>query len=104
MFKTPGIFRTEPAQLQSVEVSPFDETPYQLTWSRLSPLDIDAAQMFQGIANREQPGIPKISSGVYVIDPHARVIMHMYDDRGLDVIAAKIDTLRPIFENFGGGF
>jgi hypothetical protein len=25
----------------------------------------------------------------------------MYDDRGLDIIAAEIDVLRPLFESFG---
>jgi hypothetical protein len=100
LFKTPGIFRTELAQLQSAEVSPFDETPYRLTWTCLSPVEVAAAQMFQAVANREQEGFPKISSGVYVIDPRAKIIMHMYDDRGLDVIAYELDVLRPMFERF----
>jgi Domain of unknown function (DUF3885) len=25
----------------------------------------------------------------------------MYDDRGLDIIAAELNTLRPLFESFG---
>jgi hypothetical protein len=99
LFKTRGIFRAEP-QFHTVEVSPFDETKYRLTWVCVPPRDFDAAQMFQAIANREQEGFPKISSGVYVIDPSARIIMHMYDDRGLDVIATELDTLRPMFERF----
>lgn len=56
--------------------------------------------MFQAIANREQDGEPKIESGVYLIDPDSKIIMHMYDDRGLDVIATKLETLRPLFSNF----
>lgn len=35
--------------------------------------------------------------GVYVIDPRSKVIMHMYDDRGLDMIAAELETLRHCF-------
>lgn len=100
LFKTPGIFRTEPSQLQTVEVSPFDETGYRLTWTYVLLQDFDASQMFQAIANREQQGFPKISSGVYIIDPTAKIIMHMYDDRGLDVIATELSTLRPMFEHF----
>ncbi|MGA3344492.1 MAG: DUF3885 domain-containing protein [Terracidiphilus sp.] len=99
-FKTPGIFRTEATQFQTVEVSPFEETGYRLTWTCALLQDFDAARMFQAIANREQPGFPKISSGVYVIDPSARIIMHMYDDRGLDVIATELPTLRSMFERF----
>ena len=101
LFGTSGIFLSEPSQFQSVEVLPFDETQYRLTWTRLSPRAFDAAQMFQGVANREQDGVPKISSGVVVIDPTSKVIMHMYDDRGLDIIAAELNTLRPLFETFG---
>jgi hypothetical protein len=58
-------------------------------------------ELFQGVANREQAGVPKISSGVFVIDPTSKVIMHMYDDRGLDIIAAELNTLRPLFKIFG---
>jgi hypothetical protein len=101
LFATPGILPSDPTQLQSVKISPVDETPYRLTWTRLSPLAFNAAQMFQAIANRELGGIPKVSSGVFVIDPCSKVIMHMYDDRGLDIIAAELNTLRPLFESFG---
>src|SRR5580698_2542445 len=38
LFATPGILASEPAKCESVDVSPFDETPYRLTWTRLSPL------------------------------------------------------------------
>lgn len=101
LFATPGILPRDPAQRESVEVSPFEETAYRLTWIRLSPLDFNAPQMFQAIANRERDGMPKVSSGVFVIDPHSKIIMHMYDDRGLDIIAAQLNTLRPLFESFG---
>ena len=100
LFSTQGIFLTKPSEFQTVDVSPFDETEYRLTWALLQPLAFDVASMFQAIANREQTGSPKVRSGVYVIDPSKRVIMHMYDDRGLDVIATELDTLRPLFETF----
>ena len=57
--------------------------------------------MFQAVANSEQGGVPAISGRVYVIDPRGRIIMQMYDDRGLDVIATELDALRPMFERFG---
>jgi hypothetical protein len=101
LFATPGILPGGFDQFQSIEVLPFDETPYRLTWARLSPSAFDASQMFQAIANREQSAFPKISSGVFVIDPSSNVIMHMYDDRGLDIIAAELNTLRPLFRSFG---
>ncbi len=77
LFSTPGILLSDPTQFQSVEITPFDETPYRLTWTRLSPLGFNAAHMFRAIANREQNGVPKVSSGVFVVDPQSKVIMHM---------------------------
>jgi hypothetical protein len=100
LFKTPGVFPIEPSIFQEIEVLPWDESKYRLTWTRLSPLGFNAALMFQGIANREQPGQPKVASGVYVIDARLKLIMHMYDDRGLDVIATKLSILRPLYESF----
>jgi hypothetical protein len=102
LFGTPGIFSVgPPLELLALDVSPFDEAEYRLTWTRIAPQAFDVARMFQAIANREQPGSPKIGSRVYAIDPNNKLIMHMYDDRGLDVIAAELDTLRPLFDTFG---
>ncbi len=101
LFTTPGIFPLVPSQTQTIEIEPFDETPYRLTWARLHPLAFDATQMFQAIANRERGGLPAIGSGVYLIDPHSKIIMHMYDDRGLDVIAADAADILPLYNIFG---
>jgi len=40
--------------------------------------------------------------GVYTIDDRRKLIMHMYDDRGLDVIAVKAARLVPLYVRFGG--
>ena len=102
LFATPGVFPSaSPSQFETVEVLPFEETPYRLTWTRLPLNSFNAAQMFQAIANRERGGIPSIESGVYTIDDRARLIMHMYDDRGLDVIATNASTLQPLYQRFG---
>jgi hypothetical protein len=101
LFATSGILASESGKRESVDVLPFDEISYRLTWTRLSPLAVNAPRMFQAIANRERGGMPKVSSGVYVIDPRSKIIMHMYDDRGLDIIAVELNTIRPLFESFG---
>lgn len=102
LFSTPGIFHdARPLQLQTVDVFPFDETWYQLTWARL-PLDsIHKNQMFQAIANGDHGRIPSIAGLVYIIQDDAKLLMQMYDDRGLDVIASSPATLLPVYEQFG---
>jgi hypothetical protein len=37
---------------------------------------------------------PRIGDRVYFINQSRHIILHMYDDRGLDVIAPQIDVLR----------
>lgn len=100
LFATPGIFSSVRLKLETLDVFPLDETPYRLTWTRLSPASLKISRMFQGIVNREQGGAPRVSSGVYVIDPRAKVILHMYDDRGLDILAFELETLRSLYESF----
>ena len=100
LFETPGIFSSSPIQFQAVEGLPFDESSYRLTWTRLFPLAFDADRMFQAIANRERGGVPSISGRVYVVNPQSKVILHMYDDRGLDIIAHDQVAIRPLYESF----
>jgi hypothetical protein len=101
LFSTPGVFpNAPPSEFQTVEVSPFDQTPYRLTWARLPMGGFNADQMLQAVANRERGGTPSIRSGVYTIDDRAKLILHMYDDRGLDIIAASASTLVPLYERY----
>jgi len=54
LFSTPGVFsNATPFEFETVDVSPFEETPYRLTWARLPLNAINPEQMFQAIANRE---------------------------------------------------
>jgi Domain of unknown function (DUF3885) len=100
LFRTPDIFHHAPSHFETVEISPFDEASYTLTWTRLPPQSFDAGQMMQAIARRERGGTPAISSNVYTIDPRSRIIMQMYDDRGLDVIATETAALLHMYEKF----
>jgi len=102
LFSTPSVFpNAPPSQFETVEVLPFEETPYRLTWTRLSLNSFNAAQMFQAIAYADHGRIPSIAGRVYTIADRTKVIMHMYDDRGLDVIAHSASTLLPLYERFG---
>jgi hypothetical protein len=101
LFATPGVFPYLPPLSGPLMVSPYEESQYQLLWTRLSAASFDVTRIFQGIANRERPGTPKVASAVYVLDENSKLIMHMYDDRGLDVIAHASSTLLPICDRFG---
>jgi hypothetical protein len=102
LFSTPGIFpNAAPSDLQTVDVSPFEETPYRLSWARVPLSAVNAPQIFQAIANSDHGRIPSIAGGVYIIDDRAKLIMHMYDDRGLDVIAADASMLVGLYKGFG---
>lgn len=101
LFETPSIFPSAPSSFQTAEISPWGESPYLLTWTRLHPLGFDAARMFQAIANRERGGRPAIASAAYAIDPRSRVILHMYDDRGPDILAHETAALLPLYNHYG---
>jgi hypothetical protein len=58
--------------------------------------------VLEGIANADHGIAPSISSRVYFINLRDDVIFHMYDDRGLDVIATKREALLPLYNAFHG--
>jgi hypothetical protein len=100
LFATPGVFSSVPSSLQTVESAASEGEQYSLTWALLRPHAFNVELMFQAIANGDHMLTPSISGRVYAIDPRAKVIMHMYDDRGLDVIASDSTTLLPLYETF----
>jgi len=59
------------------------------------------------IANQDFPSrFPRIENNhiisnkeIYFININKKLIFNMYDDRGLDIVASDIETLRPIYEN-----
>lgn len=71
-----------------------------LHWHEGPACGIPHRDIFLGIARLEHALVPAISSRVYFLNPEKHVIMHMYDDRGLDVIALDPDVLRGLYEGF----
>jgi hypothetical protein len=56
--------------------------------------------LLTAVANTDFLRQPRITQDkdIYFININKQLIFHMYDDRGLDIIAANIETLRPIYE------
>jgi hypothetical protein len=69
-----------------------------LRWAEIMPQKIGYGRIFEAIANQDFPSrCPQLLGEVYFVDPHKHVILHMYDDRGLDVIAKHSDSLRSLY-------
>lgn len=56
--------------------------------------------LIRAIANTDHGLEPKIGSEIFFLDRRRELVVHMYDDRGLDVIATARETIRPLFESF----
>ena len=72
------------------------------------PIDrINYGNILAAIANSDfPPRRPRLDKNgvftnkeIYFINIDKKLIFHMYDDRGLDIISADLETLRPIYKN-----
>lgn len=79
------------------------------TWNRAviktTSNRINYKKIFTAIANMDfPPRKPRLKflscEEIYFINVDKKLIFHMYDDRGLDLIAADVETLRPIYDKF----
>lgn len=73
---------------------------YTLTWVRQPSRSIDYKVIFQLIANADLAISPAISSKVYFLNLEKGIIFHMYDDRGLDVIASRAEEIFGLYTGF----
>ena len=71
--------------------------------------DIRYPLLMKAICNQDFPSLkPRLSNQYYIYDPDVffinvtkNVILYIYDDRGCEVIASDIETIRPIYEKYG---
>lgn len=85
---------------QQVEADDPDESKVLLQWVVQPSRSLRYDAVLEGIANADHGIIPSIGSWVCFLNVQNDVIFHMYDDRGLDVIATKRDALLPLYRNF----
>lgn len=63
-------------------------------------LAIAYRQIMQAISHQDfPPRNPQLHDDVFFLNLRSKVILHMYDDRGLDVISPDVETLRPLYES-----
>lgn len=63
-------------------------------------VDIDYRGLLKSIANQDMGIKPSIDDEVYFVNRNDNIIYHLYDDRGLDVIANKKEVLIKIYTNY----
>lgn len=74
-------------------------------WNRLiikkKVENIDIDNLVKGLCNTDFPMMkPSISEEVYLININKKLIFHVYDDRGLDILATNKKNLLDIYNNF----
>jgi hypothetical protein len=78
---------------------------YNAALTKLAPDRVNYKNILTAISNTDfpprQPRFKFLSSvEIYFINATQNLIFHMYDDRGLDIMASDIETLKPIYTNF----
>jgi hypothetical protein len=104
VFSLPGAFDARrPLGLQSLEMTTEEvgeQATSSLQWTQLPARSFEYSSILKGVANADHAPTPSISGRVYFLNPAKAMIVHMYDDRGLDIIAADRETLIPIYRTF----
>jgi len=77
-----------------------DDEVCTLTWAEVPRPAFASEVLFQAIANQDHGRTPSVLGRTFILDPSAQVLMYMYDDRGLDMIATSIVSLLPIYKQF----
>ncbi|WP_341280869.1 DUF3885 domain-containing protein [Paenibacillus sp. FSL H8-0537] len=68
--------------------------------ARVKLKNLNVSNLLEAIANRSLGLDPIIDGDIYIINETNKTIFHLYDDRGLDIIADKVETLRGIYEQY----
>lgn len=92
--------QTPDGQVKVDDPEELEAPTHSLTWVVQPAGTFRYDLVFAGLANADHGRSPAISSRVYLIKPVANVIFHMYDDRGLDVIAREKDAIRSLYSGF----
>jgi hypothetical protein len=71
----------------------------QLYWD-LSVMKFQPDKLLREIIKGDIGGCRELVSSTYLIDSHSTILFHLYDDRGLDVVAANKESLRSLYERF----
>ena len=92
----------EPIEIYQQETTDSDGAPllriFFLWDMRQTPPDINA--LLRGIIQTDFMDFLELSSAVFFFDTTSHILLHLYDDRGMDIAAASIESLRSLYEQF----
>lgn len=74
-------------------------THCELYWS-LNDIDWSPETIIREIILADIGGLNCLVSAVYLLHPNENVLYHLYDDRGLDLVAKDKRSLYPLYERF----
>ena len=104
VFSLPGAFDSEhPVSVKSLEMTAElegEQETFTLQWGQLPARSFQYGSVLEAIANADHVQTPSVSGRVYFLNTATAIIVHMYDDRGLDIIAATRESLMPIYQTF----
>ena len=96
-----GVGLAQPVETVPVEAKNAGEDySYVLSWTEQPARSFQYGRLLLGIANADHGRAPAISSRVYFLNLQTDTLPHMYDDRGLDVIARQGSALIRLYIDF----
>lgn len=72
---------------------------YELYWS-LDKCVWSVERIIHEIILADIGGLSCLASAVYLLHPEEKILYHLYDDRGLDLVAKDKNKLYPLYERF----
>lgn len=64
----------------------------------LKKVKISMEKVFREIILGDLGGVKEFVSSVYLFDTEGHVMLHLYDDRGLDIVSQDKNTLMPLYQ------
>ena len=77
-----------------------DEYKRDSLYWELSSQEIDVDKLLTEIIKADIGGFNELASAVYFINTKEKILYHLYDDRGLDVVAKTAKSLRTLYDEY----
>jgi hypothetical protein len=101
LFSLPGLLRSsERPPVRSYEIEIEEDEICTIRWAIIRPSVLSGERLFEAIANQDHGRTPSVRGRVHILDPRAETLLHMYDDRGMDVIASSAASLLTLRNSF----